>query len=65
MPNPNIVVLGTGMAGFGAAYRLHAEGIAPAMYDKNNYHGGHTASFRYDSGFLNRSTSKTVLTVPP
>ena len=52
MPNPNIVVLGTGMAGFGAAYRLHAEGIIPAMYDKNNYHGGHTASFRYDSGFL-------------
>lgn len=22
------------------------------VYDKNNYHGGHTASFRYDSGFL-------------
>jgi len=43
MPNPNIVVLGTGMAGFGAAYRLHAEGIAPAMYDKNNYHGGRKA----------------------
>ena len=40
------------MAGFGAAYRLHAEGITPVMYDKNNYHGGHTASFRYDSGFL-------------
>jgi len=49
---PNIIVLGSGMAGFGAAYRLHAEGITPAMYDKNNYHGGHTASFRYDSGFL-------------
>ena len=49
---PNIVVLGTGMAGFGAAYRLHAEGIAPVMYDKNAYHGGHTASFRYESGFL-------------
>jgi protoporphyrinogen oxidase len=48
----NIVVLGTGMAGFGAAYRLHAEGIAPAMYDKNSYHGGHTASFRYETGFL-------------
>jgi len=47
-----IVVLGTGMAGFGAAFRLHAEGIAPVMYDKNSYHGGHTASFRYDSGFL-------------
>jgi protoporphyrinogen oxidase len=49
---PNIVVLGTGMAGFGAAYRLHAEGIAPFMYDKNSYYGGHTASFRNDVGFL-------------
>ena len=37
---------------FGAAHRLHAEGITPVMYDKNAYHGGHTASFRYDSGFL-------------
>src|SRR6516162_8572938 len=52
MSNPNIVVLGTGMAGFGAAYRLHAEGVAPTMYDKNSYHGGHTASFRFESGFL-------------
>src|SRR6266581_5356121 len=52
MQTPNIVVLGTGMAGFGAAYRLHAEGIAPMMYDKNDYHGGHTASFRFESGFL-------------
>ena len=31
---PNIVILGTGMAGFGAAYRLHSEGITPVMYDK-------------------------------
>jgi protoporphyrinogen oxidase len=52
MPRPNVVVLGTGMAGFGAAHRLHAEGIAPVMYDKNPYHGGHTASFRFESGFL-------------
>ena len=49
---PDIVILGTGMAGFGAAYRLHAEKIAPVIYDKNAYHGGHTASFRYESGFL-------------
>jgi protoporphyrinogen oxidase len=49
---PNIVVLGSGMAGFGAAYRLHAEGVTPMMYDKNNYHGGHTASFRNETGFL-------------
>ena len=49
---PNIVVLGSGMAGFGAAYRLHAEGITPTMYDRNNYYGGHTASFRSEEGFL-------------
>ena len=49
---PNIVILGSGMAGFGAAYHLHKEGVTPVMYDKNAYHGGHTASFRYDTGFL-------------
>lgn len=52
MATPNIVVIGSGMAGFGAAHRLHGEGITPVMYDKNNYYGGHTASFRYESGFL-------------
>ena len=49
---PSIAVIGAGMAGFGAAYRLHAEGITPVMYDKNDYHGGHTTSFRYETGFL-------------
>ena len=49
---PNIVVLGSGMAGFGAAYRLHSEGIKPVMYDQNSYYGGHTASFRHDEGFV-------------
>jgi len=52
MPLPNIVVMGTGMSGFGGAHRLHGEGITRGMYDKNAYQGGHTASFRYDSGFL-------------
>jgi protoporphyrinogen oxidase len=52
MSTPKIVVLGTGMAGFGAAHRLHSEGITPVMYDKNAYYGGHTASFRYETGFL-------------
>jgi protoporphyrinogen oxidase len=51
MSQPNVVVLGSGMAGLGAAHRLHAEGITPVMYDKNSYPGGHTASFRSDSGF--------------
>jgi protoporphyrinogen oxidase len=41
----NIVVVGTGMAGFGAAHRLHQDGINPTMYDKNPYYGGQTASF--------------------
>jgi protoporphyrinogen oxidase len=49
---PNIVVLGSGMAAFGAAHRLHAEGIIPVMYDKSAYHGGTTASFCYGGGFL-------------
>ena len=49
---PNIVVLGTGMAGFGAAYRLHREGITPVMYDKNSHYGGHTTSIRYDTNFI-------------
>src|SRR5260370_21400720 len=48
----NIVVLGTGMAGFGAAYRLHKEGITPVMYDKNDYHGGHTTSFGHENNFV-------------
>ena len=40
------------MAGCGAAHRLHGEGVTPVLYDKNTYHGGHTASFRVDGGFL-------------
>ena len=46
-----IVVLGTGMAGMGAAHRLHAEGRRPVLYDQSSYPGGHTASFTHDSGF--------------
>lgn len=48
----NIVVLGTGMAGFGAASFLHTEKYRPVVYDKNSYYGGHTASFRDQNGFL-------------
>ena len=48
----NVVVLGTGMAGFGAASYLHGIDIRPVVYDKNSYYGGHTASFRDKNGFL-------------
>ena len=48
----NIAILGSGMAGFGAAHRLHAEGIRASVYEQSDYYGGHTASFRDDKGFL-------------
>jgi protoporphyrinogen oxidase len=49
----DIVVLGSGMAGFGAASHLTAEaGIRPVVYEQSAYFGGHTASFRDDKGFL-------------
>ena len=47
-----IVVIGSGMAGFGAAMRVAAEGKRALVYDQNSYYGGHTASFRDDKGFL-------------
>jgi protoporphyrinogen oxidase len=40
------------MAGFGAAHRLHSEGLQSVMYEKRPYHGGHTASHRFEAGFL-------------
>ena len=39
-----VAILGSGMAGSGAAYRLHQEGVATVTYDKHRFHGGHTAS---------------------
>jgi protoporphyrinogen oxidase len=47
-----VVVIGSGMAGMGAASRLRERGVAPVVYDKNPFPGGHTASFRHDSGFV-------------
>ena len=46
-----IVILGAGMAGFGAAHRLYNEGIRAKIYEKNNYHGGHASSF-ISNGFV-------------
>lgn len=46
-----VVILGAGMAGFGAAHRLHAEGLGSVMYEQKPYHGGHTASYRHE-GFI-------------
>lgn len=39
------------MAGLGAAYHLHHQGVAATVYEKDAYHGGHAASFAKD-GFI-------------
>src|SRR5262245_22174137 len=46
-----IAILGSGMAGFGAAHRFHTEGHRATLYEKRPYHGGHTASYVFDNGF--------------
>ncbi len=48
----SVAILGGGMAGFGAAHRLYEEGLPSVIYEKNSYHGGHTASFRNNFGFI-------------
>ncbi|MBN2907062.1 MAG: NAD(P)-binding protein [Rhodobacteraceae bacterium] len=52
MSDKNIVILGSGMAGLGAAHHFHQQGLATRAFDKNPYPGGHTATFIYDSGFI-------------
>jgi len=47
-----VAVLGSGMAGWGAAHQLQSEGVRATMYDQNSYYGGHTASFRHETGFI-------------
>ena len=44
-------VIGTGMAGFGAAHALYEAGIKPVMFDKHDYIGGHTASHEFAGGW--------------
>ena len=48
----SIVILGSGMAALGAAHRFHGAGASARMYDKNDYPGGHTATFVHDSGYV-------------
>src|SRR4051812_25281153 len=52
MTDDAILVLGTGMAGLGAASRLEAEGRKAILYDANPFPGGHTATFDAGEGFL-------------
>ncbi len=40
----DILILGSGMAGLGAAHRLNSEGRKARVLDKNAYAGGHTTT---------------------
>jgi protoporphyrinogen oxidase len=48
----NVAILGSGMAGFGAAYHLKQQGALSTMYDKNRHFGGHTSSYAFPGGWL-------------
>ena len=41
-----VSILGAGMAGCGAAHRLGEMGVGSVVYDKNDYVGGHAASWQ-------------------
>jgi protoporphyrinogen oxidase len=47
----DVAIIGAGMAGFGAAHRLHAEGMPSTLYEQKAYYGGHTASFRFEDRY--------------
>jgi len=47
-----VSILGSGMAGCGAAYRLHQQGVPTTMYDQYAHYGGHTASYTFPGGWL-------------
>jgi protoporphyrinogen oxidase len=46
-----IAIIGSGMAGLGAAHRLHEAKVPAVLYEKKNHYGGHTASHTFPSGF--------------
>lgn len=47
----DMVILGAGMAGFGAAHRCFTMKRRATIYEKKPYHGGHTASHSFPGGF--------------
>ncbi len=46
-----LIILGAGMAGFGAGHFLFSQGMRATVYEKNSHHGGHAASSNID-GFV-------------
>ena len=47
-----IAILGTGMAGTGASYRLRQEGVSHECFDMSGHPGGHTISHVDELGFV-------------
>jgi protoporphyrinogen oxidase len=47
-----IVIIGAGMAGIGAAYKLCCNNIGAIIFEKNNFCGGNAASFFSKEGFI-------------
>jgi protoporphyrinogen oxidase len=46
-----IIILGAGMAGFGASHRLNANSVKSEIYEKKKYYGGNSTSFKFKDGF--------------
>ena len=44
-------VIGSGMAGYGAAHRLSEAGKEPLVFEKRGHWGGHTASYVYENRY--------------
>lgn len=47
-----LTVLGSGMAGLGAAHRFRVEGLSCVIYEQRPYYGGHTASHTFAGGWV-------------
>lgn len=52
MNDQGIVILGAGMAGFGAANHLHGRGVKATLYEARKTPGGHTSTHFYPDGFV-------------
>ncbi len=48
----SIFVIGTGPSGYGATRRLIELGHTPVILEKNDFIGGHCASFEFEEGFV-------------
>ena len=47
----NFSIIGSGMAGFGAAYFLESKGICPIIYEQRSHFGGHTSTYKMPGGW--------------